>query len=105
VPQSLLAVALATAPLEEAVVIGDPAAATTRRLIAALRSRLRPFAITALRTPADALPGTPPRPLDPLFVARPGMPGETMLHLCRGGACQAPVSGDAAVTAAGRAGA
>jgi len=105
VPQSLLAVALATAPLEEAVVIGDPAAATTRRLIAALRSRLRPFAITALRTPADALPGTTPRPLDPLFVARPGLPGETTLHLCRGGACQAPVSGAAAVTAAGRAGA
>jgi len=101
VPQSLVALAMATAPTEEAVVVGDPAAVATRRLLRGLRSRFRPFAVTALRAAADAAPAASPRPLDPLFTGRAGVSGETTLHLCSGGTCQAPLSGAAAIAAAG----
>ena len=102
VPQSLLALTLAITPPEEAVVVGDPADATTQRLLAALRTRFRPAAITVLRPPAGARPRTPARPLDPLFAGRDALDGQATLYLCRGGTCQPPVSGDDAVSRAGR---
>ena len=102
VASDLLALTLAITPPEEAVVVGDPADATTRRLLAALRTRFRPAAITALRPPADARPRTPARPLDPLFAGRDAVDGQATLYLCRGGTCQPPVSGDDAVSRAGR---
>jgi hypothetical protein len=83
------------------VVIGNAAAGDTARVLAALRGRFRPRAITAVRGPAEAVPVPGrPRPLDALFAGRPGTSGGVTLHLCRGGTCLAATTGDAAVAAA-----
>jgi hypothetical protein len=99
--QSLIALDMALGPQEEAVMIGDAAAADTARVLAALRGRFRPRAVTALRGPAEAvpIPGRP-RPLDALFAGRSGTAGVVTLHLCRGGTCLAATTGDVAVAAA-----
>jgi len=99
--QSLVALDMALGPQEEAVIIGDTAAADISSVLAALRGRFRPRAITAVRIPIEAAPVDGlPRPLDGLFAGRPGTPGEGTLYLCRGGTCLAATTGPVAVAAA-----
>ena len=102
VPQSLLALDFLLGPNEEAVVVGDLDATATGEVLAALRSRFRPRAITAARSPASA-PGSRPRPLDALFAGRAGTAGDVTLYVCRGRVCAAPATGADAVALARRA--
>lgn len=103
VPQSLLALDFLLGPDEEAVIVGDLGTAATRAVLAALRSRFRPRAVTAARSGAGGT-DSQPRTLDGLFAGRAGTAGEATLYLCRGRVCAAPATGAAAVAAAQRPG-
>ena len=100
VPQSLLAIDFAIGPVEERVVVGDPQTIDTRAVLAALRARFAPRAVTAARPSAAAAAPEPGLPLDHLFRGRPGTPTAVTLHVCRGETCLPPAVGDAAVEAA-----
>lgn len=95
VPQSLVAADLLIGPPEEHVVIGDPEAADTQAVLAALRRRFRPRGIVALRPLADVH-----GPLDGLFAGRQGTAGDATLFRCCDRICAAPAVGAAAVAAA-----
>jgi uncharacterized protein len=97
VPQSLLAIDFLFGPIEEDVIVGDAAAAATAAVLAALRGRFRPCAITALR-PAATTPDSS-RPLDALFAGRTGVPGDVTLYRCRDHVCAAPLTGGDALAA------
>ena len=103
VPQSLIALDMAVGPTEEAVILGDPHATPTAALLMALRGRFRPRSVTALR-PATARQPAAERPLDGLFAGRTAAGDDATLYLCRGGSCQQPLSGDAALSAVRRPG-
>ncbi len=102
VSQSLLAADLILGPVGETVIVGDSGLAATAAVVRSLRRRFRPRDVTLLRPPADALPRGrgPARILDGHFAGRPGKPGDVTLYACSGGACRAPVTGDAAARAA-----
>jgi uncharacterized protein YyaL (SSP411 family) len=99
VPQSLIALDMAVGPAEEAVIVGASDAAATATLLAALRSRFRPRSMTALRPATARQPAAGPWPLDGLFAGRTAAGNDATLYLCRGGSCQEPLSGDAALAA------
>ena len=96
VPQSLLALDLSLGPVEEFVIVGEPAGLAAD-VLATIRGRFRPHAVTALRPP-DAVART--GPLDPLFAGRTAAAGGVVLHRCRDGVCAVPAVDAAAVTAA-----
>ncbi|MFM7107420.1 MAG: thioredoxin domain-containing protein [Planctomycetaceae bacterium] len=95
-PQSLLALDLALGPIEEFVVVGE-SGGQTYEVLAAIRGRFRPHAVTAVRSPDSV---AHPGPLAALFAARAGRPGEVVLQRCRDRACAAAAAGAAAVAAA-----
>jgi len=103
VGQSLIALDRALGPTEQHVILGEPNQPATAAVIAAMRGRFRPRGIAAVRAVADVSKATAaqPRPLDDLFVDRPGAAGAVTLYACSGERCLAPVTGDdAAIRAA-----
>ena len=92
----MLAVAdMLVGPLPELVVIGDPAQEATAAVLIDLRKRYIPNRVVACRAPGQA--GGSPH-LDPLFQGKAAAGEQPVVYLCESFACQAPVSGRAAVT-------
>ncbi len=91
----LCALALFQHPGQEIAVIGDPAAADTRALLAELRRRFRPNDVLALAAPQD------PDALAtiPLLAGRTALAGRATAYVCRNFVCSLPVSDPAALAA------
>ncbi len=91
--QMLVALDFQVGPVQEFAVVGDPAAAETRRVLRAIRNGFRPRKVAALK------PAAAPERLEvivPLLRDRPGRDGVTT-YICENFTCQAPLVGAEAV--------
>jgi uncharacterized protein YyaL (SSP411 family) len=84
-------------PVQEFAVVGDPAAADTRRVLRAVRGGFRPNKVVALR-PAGAAGAAAERAV-PLLAGKMA-DGAVTTYVCQDFACQAPLVGPEAVEAA-----
>ncbi|NLF01694.1 MAG: thioredoxin domain-containing protein, partial [Anaerolineales bacterium] len=82
--QWLQALSYALAEPWEVAIVGDPADASTRALLAASREGYRPFQVVAC--------GAPGQESVPLLRGRGLVDGRAAAYVCRGGVCQAPVT-------------
>ena len=83
--QWLLAYGLASNPIDEIAIIGQPHAADTQALLAAARSRYRPGQVIAVS--AD-----PASTVVPLLRDRSMVEGAATAYVCRGFACRQPTT-------------
>ena len=67
----------------EVAIIGDPAAADTRELLAVLNSRYRPSLVVATGSDETAIP---------LLTDRPQLDGRATAYVCRRFVCLNPVT-------------
>ena len=81
--QWLCAAALIMAEPREVAIIGDPAAADTRELLAVLNSRYRPSLVVATGSDETAIP---------LLTDRPQLDGRATAYVCRRFVCLNPVT-------------
>ncbi len=72
----------------EVALVGDPAAADTRALLAVLNGTYRPSLVVALRRPADVDIGT----IIPLLADRPAIEGRATAYVCHGHTCDLPTT-------------
>jgi hypothetical protein len=92
--QMLSAADMRLGPMAEIAIVGDPAQADTAAALADLRRRYVPKRVLACRAPGSQA-GTPY--LVPLFQGKEVVGEEPTVYVCENFACQAPVSGRAAV--------
>ncbi|MFI5261522.1 MAG: thioredoxin domain-containing protein [Candidatus Limnocylindrales bacterium] len=85
--QWLGALQLAGRPLDEVAIVGQPRAADTVALQAVVRSGLRPWVVVA-----SGPPDTGDASAVALLHARPTIDGAATAYVCRGFACQRPVT-------------
>jgi uncharacterized protein YyaL (SSP411 family) len=71
--------------IDEIAIVGDPAGAGTRALVAAYRATLRPWSVAALSDDPD-------RSNVPLLGGRTRVHGDAAAYVCRGFACRLPVT-------------
>jgi len=83
--QWLLAYQLASAPIDEVAIVGDPDDPDTRALIEAATRRFRPDQVLAVSA-------TPDDSAVPLLHDRARIDGRATAYVCRGFACQRPVT-------------
>ena len=83
--QWLLAYQLASAPILEVAIVGDPEASDTRALLAVTRERFRPGVVRALSAPSA-------ESAVPLLRDREAIDGAATAYVCQGFACQRPTS-------------
>lgn len=83
--QWLIAYELASWPIDEVAIVGDPEAEDTKALIAVARSGFRPAQVIAVS--AD-----PAASAVPLLHDRAAIDGAATAYLCRGFACQRPTT-------------
>jgi len=83
--QWLLAFQLASSPIDEVAIVGDPADDDTRALLATARERYRPEQVVALSAAPDGS-------AIPLLEGRVRVDGAATAYVCRGFACQRPVT-------------
>ena len=81
----LLAWQLASVPIDEVAVVGDPGAEDTRALLAQVRSTHRPGLVVAVSA-------TPDTSAVPLLHGRARLDDRATAYVCRGFACQRPVT-------------
>jgi uncharacterized protein YyaL (SSP411 family) len=86
----LLAWQLAHAPIDEVAIVGMPDAPDTRALLAEVRRVYRPNVVLAVS-------GTPETSAVPLLRGRTRLDGNATAAVCRGFACQRPVTDPAAL--------
>jgi uncharacterized protein YyaL (SSP411 family) len=84
-PQWLMAYQLASMPIDEIAIVGDPAAEDTRALLDVATSRYRPGQVIAVTS-------TPEVTAIPLLRDRAVIDGVATAYLCHGLACQRPVT-------------
>jgi uncharacterized protein YyaL (SSP411 family) len=100
-PQWLMAYQLASSPIDEIAIVGDPVAEDTRALIDVAMSRYRPAQVVAVTS-------APAATAIPLLHERGIIDGVATAYLCHGFTCQRPVTRPADLEAqlapAGRAG-
>jgi uncharacterized protein YyaL (SSP411 family) len=95
--QMLVALDFHLGPVQEVAIVGDPAAADTRRVLRAVHEGYRPNQVVALKPPGKSLPEL--EELVPLLAGKTNS-GPVTTYLCRNFACQAPLVGaEAAETA------
>jgi uncharacterized protein YyaL (SSP411 family) len=80
-------------PGQEIAIIGDPAAADTRGLLAEMWRRYLPNAVLACAAADDAAS----RSFIPLLADRPPVDGRATAYVCRNYVCQLPVTGRSAL--------
>jgi len=80
-------------PGVEIAIIGDPAAADTRSLLAEVRRRFLPNSVLASAAPGDEAAAA----LAPLLAGRGLVGGRAAAHVCRNYACNLPVTDAAAL--------
>ena len=80
-------------PGQEIAIIGDPAAAETRALVAEVWRRYLPNGVLACAAPGDVTAQT----IIPLLTARPQIGGRPTAYVCRNYACNLPVTEPAAL--------
>jgi len=85
----LLALDLALGPSFEVVVVGDPAAADTRAMLAAFQQRYLPHLVLLQRPEGEAPPITA---LAPFTLDQRSRGGQATAYVCRDFACRAPVT-------------
>ena len=88
--QLLAALDFALGPTREIVVSGDPGADDTRALVAAVRERYLPRAVTMLREPGTE--GDLLARLAPFTAAQTPVSGRAAAYVCENFACAAPVT-------------
>ncbi|MFZ5917608.1 MAG: thioredoxin domain-containing protein [Chloroflexota bacterium] len=84
--QWLQALSFALSQPKEIAIVGDPAAADTQTLLAAVRDGYRPFQVVALGIPDTLSPSVP------LLHNRGQLDGRAAAYVCSGFACRAPVT-------------
>jgi uncharacterized protein YyaL (SSP411 family) len=84
--QWLTATSFATADVVEVAVVGDPAEAETRELLAPVWSTWRPFQVLAAATDTEAASALP------LLADRVALDGRATAYVCRAFVCQLPVT-------------
>jgi uncharacterized protein YyaL (SSP411 family) len=84
--QWLAAATFATADVVEVAVVGDPAEAATRELLAPVWSAWRPFQVLAAAPGAEAVSALP------LLMDRVALDGRATAYVCRAFVCQLPVT-------------
>jgi hypothetical protein len=94
--QMLSAAEMQLGPLPEIAIVGDPREGATAAAVADLRCRYLPNRVLACRKPGDQ--GSSPH-LAPLFHGKTLAGEEPTVYVCENFACQAPVTGRAAVSA------
>ena len=82
-------------PGQEIAIIGDPAAADTRALLAEVRRRYLPNSVLALAAPGDAAASE----LIPLLADRGQIDGRATAYVCRNFVCNLPVNETEALAA------
>jgi hypothetical protein len=87
----LTALELASSPIDEIAIVGDPAADDTQALLAVVRDEFRPHQVVAVAADPD-------RSAVPLLRDRAAIDGAATAYLCRGFACRQPTT-DPAVLA------
>ena len=92
--QMLSAAEMQLGPLPEIAIVGDPREGDTAAAVADLRCRYLPNRVLACRQPGDL--GSSPH-LAPLFHGKTLAGEEPTVYVCENFACQAPVTGRAAV--------
>ncbi len=83
--QWLIAYQLASTPIDEVAIVGEPEATDTKALLAAARGRYRPGQVLALT--AD-----PATSNVPMFQGRSAIDGAATAWVCRGFACRQPTT-------------
>jgi uncharacterized protein YyaL (SSP411 family) len=94
--QLLLALDFYLGPVEEFVVVGDPASEETRQVLRAIRRGFRPHQMVALKSPAEVRPS---EKAIPLLVGKTAQ-GPVTTYICHNFTCQEPLVGVAALQAA-----
>ena len=84
--QWLTAASFTTADVVEVAVVGDPAEAETRELLAPVWSTWRPFQVLAAATDSDGASALP------LLADRVALDGRATAYVCRAFVCQLPVT-------------
>ena len=82
-------------PGQEIAIVGDPAAADTRALLAEVRRRYLPNSVLALAAPGDAAASE----LIPLLADRGQIGGRATAYVCRNFVCNLPVTEPEALAA------
>ena len=82
-------------PGQEIAIVGDPAAADTRALLAEVRRRYLPNSVLALAAPGDAAASE----LIPLLADRGQIDGRATAYVCRNFVCNLPVNETEALAA------
>ncbi len=88
--QMLLALDFHLGPVQELVVVGDPAAAETRRALQVIRSRFRPHQVVALKATEGMAENQ--EAVIPLLQGK-GKVGAVTTYICQNFTCQAPLVG------------
>jgi uncharacterized protein YyaL (SSP411 family) len=88
--QWLLAIQLASSAIDEVAIVGEPEAPDTRALLAVAFRRYRPGRVVAVSA-------TPESSVVPLLRGRSRLDGRATAYVCRGFACQRPVTDAAAL--------
>jgi uncharacterized protein len=86
-------------PTAEIVFLGKPENADTSATLLELRGRFIPNKVVALRSGIGAASDLRSKALDPLFEGKAPLADEPTLFVCENFACQAPISGPAAIAA------
>jgi len=95
--QMLIALDFHLGPVQEFVVVGDPAADVTRRVLRAIRGGFRPLKVVASKSPGFVAPGID----DPLpLLQGKSASGPVTTYLCENFVCRAPLVGAEAVESA-----
>jgi uncharacterized protein YyaL (SSP411 family) len=81
----LLAWQLASAPIDEVAIVGEPDADDAKALLAEVRSTYRPGLVLAVSATPDAS-------MVPLLHGRGRLDDRATAYVCRGFACQRPVT-------------
>jgi uncharacterized protein YyaL (SSP411 family) len=82
-------------PAYEVAVIGDPAAADTRALLAVIQQQFRPNLVLAVASPDDSAAIN----AVPLLQERPQRSGAATAYVCQSFACKQPVTDPEALAA------
>jgi uncharacterized protein YyaL (SSP411 family) len=97
--QMLTALDFYLGPVQELVVVGDPGAEETRRVLRTIRSGFRPNTVVAFQPPAAVS-----SPALPLLEGKTAAGGTVTTYVCQNFTCQAPLVGaEAAVAQLGNA--
>ena len=87
----MLAYQLASAPIDEIAIVGDPDADDTEALVAAVRATYRPGRVLAVAP-------DPASSAVPLLHDRTRIDGEATAYVCRDFACERPTTDPAELT-------